>query len=455
MSFNPKNRQLSDDNQSLPVATNADSTKPSSKRKDFPVLATIAFIAVSTLGLASVWLYTSFLQPDSHDRIDNNQMQAQQKNASEIVHTIEDDDEGVPADEEPTDFEPIFQMTMDNILQTKNLAYTYNYFLSNRPEISTDNAVGRSTDTFSMEVKYRFRARNLEDYEHRIVQQDIKYELFGEIADEPHISIDFSVMKHKNNLYVKLLDMSFSELSGKIPDEAITALQGKWLKFTFINNVWVELESDDFYYLRDSETGYLLQYLHWVATADYTGEGAVVIPLHFWAMSSYMDSPFAFGYLDDLEHRQRIYEALVHFGDDSQSIATDKLFVINDCVENASSSLTCQIGYRLSSLNKAFLFDIYEGILDSVHLSDIVRIPPPPVLEKIIIGSENIIDYQGEAVIDTDRHLPVKITSKTSAVLDDQRQITSSHEIIYESFDEDLELVLPSDVTSLSDLQSP
>ncbi len=452
MPLNSEDHQSATDNQLLPVVADVDSTKSFSKKKDFRALVPAALIAVSILGLASIWLYASFLQPESRDETNNDQAQVEQEGENKVIHIVEDH-EDVSADEPPTDFESVFQATVDNVLQTKHLAYTYNYSLSSMSEISTDNAVSRATDAFSIQVKYSFRARNLEDYEHRIVQQDIKYELFGEITDEPHISMDLSVIRHQNNLYVKLLGMSFDESSSEMTDEAIAILQGRWFKFTFINNVWAELESDDFYYLRDGNTGSLLQFLHWMATADYTGEGTVVIPLHFWAVTSYMDSPFVFGYLDDSEHRQRIYKALVRFGNDSQPIA-NRLFIVNDCVES-DSNLTCQIEHELSSLHKAVLFEIYEGILDSVHLSDIVRIPSSSVLEEIIIGSEYIIDYQGEAVIDTDRHLPVKITSKTVAVLAGQRKITGSHEIIYESFDEDLELVLPSDVASLADLQSP
>ncbi len=410
----------------------------------------VVIIIVVVVSLGGFWLYTILVRSnDTQDGGDSSKV-IEKDDEDEIEDTNEADEEMLPEDSR-LEFQNIFQITSSNMLQTRSLAYEYSYTSTNIVSDTEDQKLDVITDT----TVYSFQAQHLDDPERRIVQQHIITGLVSEIQETINFHIELQTIRHQDNIYVKLVDAKLDQsVVATVTPQAVDALKGKWLKFTLEEGVWAEMSGDDFRRLSNTEIGQLLQYMHQELTATSIDENAMTAPLRFLGIFSYADSPFVFGYLDKPDVRQRIFENLVYFRDKNDDTTPDQYFIIDDCMQE-DSQLTCQTASQLGIIAPEAFSDFYKDILDEVRLSDLILLPDLDSLKRSITDAENLETHQGEVIIDTNQHLPLRAMSETVSTHEDltiKVRSTNSQITSYKNFNQDLKLTIPKNVTPLSEL---
>ena len=370
-------------------------------------------------------------------------------------------------DDEPMTPADIFRAALDNTLQTKSLAYSYeyenNYEYDIPPGVAADDGAEGSVTGVST-IEYEFKGQDLDNPERRIIWQSVKLE-FLETVDTTQAETDFvlelQTIHHQDNIYVALVDMTPTEYispSGSL--DVIDAVKDNWLKFTkgkgANEGVWLETSSEDYRLFEGTDIGRLLGFLHDEMNGVHREETELFV-LNLLGTFSYADSPFAFGHLEDSAQRQRISDLLVRFIE--EDAASPKPFVVEGCVQDSAEQVSCQFSATRDSTGEEQGPTAYAEILDLVQLSDVLPVPSQRIWSEARLEHDDIESYQASAVIDAERNLPLSFTSKTtySRIIQAGEESTEvrgagAQTTSYETFNQDLELNLPEKIRRLPDL---
>lgn len=341
----------------------------------------------------------------------------------------------------------------DNMLQTKAIDYDYAY--NGLTQVFADSS-SVEEDRVESQLTYSFRADNLDNLEKRIVHETFRISISQSSGMSPPYLLELETIKHKENLYVKLVDMEVNQLLAPgVTQAAIDSLKGKWLKFTFGYDYWPELESRDFERLRNTDIGSLLRFLEKQTVGLPAAENTFLLPAHFISLFSYERS--VFGHLDEAEARRRIINEFIGFSDD---IERQPAFIVSDCSEIDDQKLECSF-----VSNKQFWGDLdllhstHREIVSLAGLAGIISTPPKDDIGKFLTDIDDITSQEGSIIIDTEKHLPISSKSLTGSSWQAETEeglftveSRNGDRISHNSWNQDLGLTLPADITSLSDL---